>query len=276
MIPQAYNKVADRLLGAPVLAASLDWVGFLDGRMNEIGGDTSGLRKTNPQKGAEPHKFYIFKAKSRRVAFQCKTRHDLVMNSGWQGGDDGIALFAPDQPEPDLRKERPALSGFGDKYMAAGKDGKTTKAGKGRTLPGELIAHLRQEGRYSSDVIAEWERWFKHAWPHSAAEHELFLASLKDRSRAEDGDLYAIQPAPVPPKVAGMHIYIYNLYQDAKRDLKGQWAPAVLIRPTHRGEKNIRKAGGERSWFPSAGGCAATLTERSSRLGWEKRFSKPK
>ena len=109
MIPQAYNKVADRLLGAPLLAASLDWVGFLDGRMNEIGSTTSGLRKTNLQKGAEPHMLYIFKAKPGRVTFQYKTRHDMVMNSGWQGGDDGIALFAPDQPEPDLRKERPAL-----------------------------------------------------------------------------------------------------------------------------------------------------------------------
>ena len=182
MIPQAYNKVADRLLGAPVLAASLDWVGFLDGRMNEIGGITSGLRETNPQKGAEPHMFYILKAKFGRVAFQYKTRHDMVMNNGWQGGDDGIALFAPGQPEPDLRKERPALTGFDDKYMVAGKDGKTKRSGKGRTLPGELIAHLRQEGRYSSGVIAEWGKWFKHAWPHSAAEHELFLASLKDGS----------------------------------------------------------------------------------------------
>ena len=138
MIPQAYNKVIDWLLGAPLLAASLDWVGFLDGRMNEIGGITSGLRETNPQKGAEPHMFYILKAKFGHVAFQYKTRHDMVMNNGWQGRDDGIALFAPDQPEPDLRKERPALAEFNGKYMAAEKYGKTKKSGKGRTLPGEL------------------------------------------------------------------------------------------------------------------------------------------
>ena len=181
-IPKACNKVADWLLGAPLLAASLDWVGFLDGRMNEIGGITPGLRKTNPQKGAEPHMFYIFKAKSGRVVFQYRARHGVVMNNGWQGGDDGIVLFAPGQLEPDLRKERPALTGFDDKYMAAGKDGKTKKLGKGRTLPGELIAQFRQEGRYSSDVITEWGEWFKHAWPHSAAEHELFPASLKDGS----------------------------------------------------------------------------------------------
>ena len=130
MIPQAYNKVIDWLLGAPLLAASLDWVGFLDGRMNEIGGITSGLRETNPQKGAEPHMFYILKAKFGHVAFQYKTRHDMVMNNGWQGGDDGIALFAPGQPEPDLRKERLALTGFDDKYMAAGEDGNET-VGKG-------------------------------------------------------------------------------------------------------------------------------------------------
>ena len=36
--------------------------------------------------------------------------------------------------------------------------------------------------RYSSDVITEWGKWFKHAWPHSAVEHELFPASLKDGS----------------------------------------------------------------------------------------------
>ena len=102
-IPKACNKVADWLLGAPLLAASLDWVGFLDGRMNEIGGITPGLRKTNPQKGAEPHMFYIFKAKSGRVVFQYRARHGVVMNNGWQGGDDGIVLFAPGQLEPDLR-----------------------------------------------------------------------------------------------------------------------------------------------------------------------------
>lgn len=79
MVPEVYNKVTARLLGAPLLAATLDWVTFLDGRMGAIGGITSGLRKSNPQKGAEPHMFYLFKAKSGRTVFQYKTRHDLVM-----------------------------------------------------------------------------------------------------------------------------------------------------------------------------------------------------
>ena len=317
MVPEVYNKVTARLLGAPLLAANLDWVTFLDGRMGAIGGITSGLRKSNPQKGAEPHMFYLFKAKSGRTVFQYKTRHDLVMNNDWQGGDDGIPLFAPDAPEPDLRNERPTLTGLDEKYMALGKDGKTKKSGTGRTLPGELIAHLKREGCYSSDVTAEWEKWFTHAWPRSVAEHEQFVASLADgsnplaahfhvpdadparlvdraefstgpqlsdrlalnlllpdevkpieivthpawtekemraavkqRARAEDGDLYALQPASIPPKVPGMRIYIYNLYVDDKRELTGQWVSAELIRPSFRGEKRVQKSGGKLQLIP--------------------------
>ena len=94
IVPQVYNKVtSNRLLGAPLLAATHDWKGFLDGRMNEIGGITTSLRKDSRQKNAEPHEMYIFKNRQGKVAFQYKTKYDITMQNDWQGGDDGIPLF---------------------------------------------------------------------------------------------------------------------------------------------------------------------------------------
>ena len=110
----------------------------------------------------------------------------------------------------------------------------------GPQLADQLKLHLPLPDEVKPIELATHPEW---------TENEM-RAAVKERSRAEDGDLYAIQPASVPPKVAGMHIYICNLYQDAKRDLKGQWVPAVLIRPTHRGEKMIQKAGGRMQLVP--------------------------
>ena len=37
--------------------------------------------------------FYLFKNRAGRVAFQYRTRHDIVTDGVWQGGDGGIPLF---------------------------------------------------------------------------------------------------------------------------------------------------------------------------------------
>ena len=63
------------------------------------GGITSTKRKVNLQKASEPHDFYLFKNRAGRVAFQYKTRHDIVTDGEWQGGDDGIALFKIRRPD---------------------------------------------------------------------------------------------------------------------------------------------------------------------------------
>lgn len=88
-VPKTYNKVTDgRLLGSPLLACTLDWKSYLDGAMNEIGGITSGLGRSNIQKNAEPHCFYLFKNKHGRVAFHYKTKHDVILDNDWQGASD--------------------------------------------------------------------------------------------------------------------------------------------------------------------------------------------
>ena len=85
-VPKTYNKVtSNRLLGSPLLACTLDWDSYFDGAFNEIGGITSGLGRSNIQKNAEPHAFYLFKNKDGRVAFQYKTKHDIILDNEWQG-----------------------------------------------------------------------------------------------------------------------------------------------------------------------------------------------
>ena len=61
--------------------------------MEPIGGITPIKRKTNLQKASEPHAFDLFKNRAGRVAFQYRTRHDIVTDGEWQGGDGGIPLF---------------------------------------------------------------------------------------------------------------------------------------------------------------------------------------
>ena len=47
-VPKTYNKVtSNRLLGAPLLACTLDWDSYFDGAFNEIGGITSGVGRSN-------------------------------------------------------------------------------------------------------------------------------------------------------------------------------------------------------------------------------------
>ena len=306
-VPRAYNKTdPSRCLGAPLLAATLDWEAYLAPALQQIGGVTASPRKENVQKDAEPHAFFMFKNKDGCVAFQYKTKHDLILDKDWQGCDDGIPLFK-EGLAPDLRKTRPTTTGFDSKYMkAASGDGKVKRTGRGLTIPKELKAHLAGEGTFTQQVRRTWDEWFLHAWPTTADEFEMFVASVedgtnplsehfvvpdadparlkddpalskkrdlsgrpvaaeefapiqlltypssdgsagwtekqrraavRDQLRAEDGDVYAIQPSTVPPRLPGMRILVWNLFSSNKRELRGQWVEARVLRAPHKGEK---------------------------------------
>ena len=306
VVPRAYNKTdSARCLGAPLLAATLDWDAYLKPTLEDIGGVTSSLRKDNIQKNAEPHLVYLFRNKHGRVAFQYKTKHDVILDKEWQGGDDGIPLFKAGH-EPDLRKTRPTTTGFDCNYMTAtSESSKVKRSGRGLTIAKDLKAHLTAEGTYSDKVRRTWDEWFEHAWPTTAAEFAVFVDSAKDGSNAlssyftvpdadpsrlkddpslskprdlsgrpmvaeeiapiqlltypasegqegwtekqrraavreqirlEDGDMYAIQPKTVPPRMPGMHVLVWNLFTH-KRELLGQWVSAVVVRMPHKSEK---------------------------------------
>ena len=68
-------------------------------------------------------------------------------------------------------------------------------------------------------------------------------AAVREEKRALGGDLYALQPELVPPRCAGMRIFVYNLVPDVKRVLKGTWVPATLLRAAKKGDKHEFKRG---------------------------------
>ena len=68
-------------------------------------------------------------------------------------------------------------------------------------------------------------------------------AALREQKREEEGDLYAVQPDSIPPRVPGMHVFVYNIVTDDKRAGHGEWVSARLLRPVKKGDKKRDKNG---------------------------------
>ena len=191
--------------------------------------------------------------------------------------------------------------------MASSPTGASKRSGAGRRIPGELRAHLRTEGRYTSDDLRTWDSWFDNAWPTSTEEHIAFVDSVRDesnplsghfyipdadpalltddaeafksrpkqtsfrsiadeikpvelithpgftdkqrraavrqQSREEDGDLFAVQPDHIPTRVPDMRIFVYNIVLNDKREKIGEWVAARVIRAAKKGDKLKDKRG---------------------------------
>ena len=55
--------------------------------------------------------------------------------------------------------------------------------------------------------------------------------------------MYAVQPDSIPPRVPGMHVFVYNVVTDDKRAGHGEWVSARLLRPVKKGDKKRDKNG---------------------------------
>ena len=76
---------------------------------------------------------------------------------------------------------------------------------------------------------------------HPGYTEKAMRAFLREQQRAEEGDLYAIQPKHCPPRVPGMRVFIWNLYADGKREVNGEWVPMTLLRPSRKDDKKKNK-----------------------------------
>ena len=68
-------------------------------------------------------------------------------------------------------------------------------------------------------------------------------AVLREQKREEEGDLCAVQLGSTPPRVPGMHVFVYNIVTDDKRSGHGEWVSARLLRSVKKGDKRKDKKG---------------------------------